>query len=151
MHLIQKGDSNSKYLSFFFFFNVSNKISYTPPRLLYFQVFSVCSEFHVIFVNFCNICIIIIYIVGTRYCAFLFLFITFQLNNLWEQMHVIKTWLQLIIRKLACRELLRFKNLIFKENCETFTKWKIVTETLSVNKFSWEKLRSRNFILNLSY
>ena len=41
MHLIQKGDSSSKHFSFFvFYFNVSNKISSTPPRLLNLQEFS---------------------------------------------------------------------------------------------------------------
>ena len=41
IHLIQKGDSNSKHFSFFvFYFNISNKISSTPPRLLNFQEFS---------------------------------------------------------------------------------------------------------------
>ena len=40
MHLIQKGDSNSKHYSFFvFYFNVSNKISSNLPRLLNFQEF----------------------------------------------------------------------------------------------------------------
>ena len=38
MYLIQMGDSNSKHFSFFvFYFNVSNKISSTPPRLLLFK------------------------------------------------------------------------------------------------------------------
>ena len=54
-------------------------------------VFSVCSKFDVIFINFCNICIIIIYIAGVRYSVFLFWLITSNLNNLWEQIHVIKT------------------------------------------------------------
>ena len=41
MHLIQKVDSNSKHFSFFvFYFNVSNKISSTPPQALNFQEFS---------------------------------------------------------------------------------------------------------------
>ena len=49
MHLIQKfvvfkflkGDSNPKHFSFFvFYFNLSNKISSNPPRLLDFQEFS---------------------------------------------------------------------------------------------------------------
>ena len=40
MHLIQKGDSNSKHFSFFvFYFNVSNKVSSNLPRLLNFQEF----------------------------------------------------------------------------------------------------------------
>ena len=54
-------------------------------------VFSVYSKFDVIFINFCNICIIIIYIAGVRYSVFLFWLITSNLNNLWEQIHVIKT------------------------------------------------------------
>ena len=33
-------------------------------------VFSACFEFDVIFMNFCNICIIIIYILGVRYPVF---------------------------------------------------------------------------------
>ena len=51
-------------------------------------VVTACSEFIVLFINFGNICIIITYIVGVR-CFFLILFS--HLNNLWEQMHVIKT------------------------------------------------------------
>ena len=45
------------------------------------SVFSACSEFDAIFINFCNICIIIIYIIGVRYSVFLFSFITSHLNN----------------------------------------------------------------------
>ena len=86
-------------------------------------VFSACFEFDVIFLNFCNICIIIIYILGVRYPVFLFLLIIFQLNNLWEQIQVIKTWLQLLTKNHASRELLIFKNSIYKEKCGTFTKW----------------------------
>ena len=38
MHLIQKGDSNSKHFSFFvFYFNVSDKISSTAPGLINFS------------------------------------------------------------------------------------------------------------------
>ena len=33
-------------------------------------VFSACSEFDLILINFFNVCIIIIYIVGVRYCVF---------------------------------------------------------------------------------
>ena len=40
-------------------------------------VFSACSEFDVIFMNVCDICIIIIYIVGVRYSVFLSSLITF--------------------------------------------------------------------------
>ena len=84
-------------------------------------VFSACSEFDLTLINFCNICIIIIYIVGVRYSVFLFSLITFQLNNLWEQIHVIKTWLQLLTKKHASRVLLGFKNSIHKEKCKIFT------------------------------
>ena len=43
--LYLKGDSNSKHFSFFvFYFNISNKISSTPPRLLNFQEFSSLEE-----------------------------------------------------------------------------------------------------------
>ena len=39
--LFLKGNSNSKHFSFFvFYFDVPNKISSTPPRLLNFQEFS---------------------------------------------------------------------------------------------------------------
>ena len=80
-----------------------------------------CSEFDAIFMNFCNICIIMIYIVGVRYSVFLLSLVTFQLNNLWEQMHVIKTWLQLLTKKHASRVLLGFKNSIHEEKCKIFT------------------------------
>ena len=61
--------------------------------------------------NFYNIYIIIIFIVGVSY--FLFSLIIFQLNNLWEQIHIIKTWLKLLIKMHASRELLSFKNSIY--------------------------------------
>ena len=61
--------------------------------------------------NFYNIYIIIIFIVGVSY--FLFSLIIFQLNNLWEQIHIIKTWLKLLIKIHASRELLSFKNSIY--------------------------------------
>ena len=36
--LFMKGDRNPKHFSFFvFYFNVSNEISYAPPRLIDFQ------------------------------------------------------------------------------------------------------------------
>ena len=76
-------------------------------------VFSACSEFDLILINFCNICTIIIYIVGVRYSVFLFSLIIFQLSNLWEQTHAIKTWLQLLIKNHASRESLSFKNSIY--------------------------------------
>ena len=41
----------------------------------------------------------LIYIATIRY-FFLFLSITSHLNNLWEQIHVIKTWLQLLIKSM---------------------------------------------------
>ena len=59
-------------------------------------VFPAYSEFDLILINFYNICTIIIYIVGVRYSVFMFSLITFQLKNLWEQIHAIKTWLQLL-------------------------------------------------------
>ena len=70
------------------------KTSFFCPSELF--VLSTCSEFDVIFINCCNICIIIIYVVGVRYSVFLFSFITSHLNNLWEQIHLIKTWLQIL-------------------------------------------------------
>ena len=81
-------------------------------------------------------------------CVFTYNF-SIQLNNLWEQIHAAKTWLQLLIKNHASRELLSFKNSICKEKCATFTKWESVKETLSANNFFWENLRSRSFILNL--
>ena len=83
-----------------------------------------------------------------RYSVFLFSLTTFQLNNLWEQIHVIKTWLQLLIKKHASREL--FKNSIYKENCRTFTNWESKRNAIS-KSFYWESLRSRRVILNLWY
>ena len=43
-----------------------------------FFVFSACSEFDVMFMNFCNICITTIHIVDVRYSVFLFSRITFR-------------------------------------------------------------------------
>ena len=43
-----------------------------------FFVFSACSEFDVMFMNFCNICITTIHIVDVRYSVFLFSLITFR-------------------------------------------------------------------------
>ena len=83
-----------------------------------FFVFSACSEFEVIFMNFFNICVIVIYIVTVKCQVFLFSLITFQLYNLWEQIHVIKTWLELFIKKHASRELLSFKIPFIKKNVE---------------------------------
>ena len=50
--------------------------------LLCFFVFSACSKFNVMFINFCKVCIITIFIVDVKYSVFLFSFITSQLNNL---------------------------------------------------------------------
>ena len=83
----------------------------------------------------CNICVIIIYTVEVRCTVFLFWIIIFQLNDLWKQKHVLKTWLQLLIKKNAFRELSSFKNSIYKRKCGTFTKWESVKETLSANHF----------------
>ena len=47
--------------------------------------------------------------VGARFSNTL----TFQLNNLWDQIHVIKTWLELLIKKHVSRELLSFKSSIY--------------------------------------
>ena len=46
-------------------------------------VFSVCYKFDAIFISFCNIFIIIIYIAVVRYSVFLLSVITSNLNNLW--------------------------------------------------------------------
>ena len=54
-------------------------------------------------------------------CVFSYNF-SIQLNNLWEQIHATKTWLQLLIKNHASRELLSVKNSICKEKCATFTK-----------------------------
>ena len=64
-------------------------------------VFSSCSEFDVIFINYCNICIIIIDIIGVRYSVFLYSLMTSNLSNLWEQIRVIKTWLQLLTKNTS--------------------------------------------------
>ena len=85
------------------------------------------------------------YILGIRYSVFLFSLITFWLNNLWEHIHAIKTWLQLFTKSHASKELFSFKNSIFEEKCRTFTKWKCKRN--AINKyFFWENLRSRSFI-----
>ena len=88
-------------------------------------VFSHCSELiifinELIFKNFCNICIIIIYIVGVRYYVFLFSFITSRLNNLWELTRH-KNLITALIKKHASRKLLSFKNSIYKEKWGMFT------------------------------
>ena len=65
-----------------------NKGLYSPVFLLFFWktslfvflrfLFSACSEFDVMFMNFCNICITTIHIVDVRYSVFLFSRITFR-------------------------------------------------------------------------
>ena len=118
--------------------------TYSLGKLVFFLsavfVFSACPEFDLILINFCNICTIIFYIVGVRYSVFLFSLITFQLNNLWEQIHSIKTWLQqLLIKNHASRELLSFKNSIYNEKCGTFTKRESVKKELSAKNL-FEKI-----------
>ena len=113
-------------------------------------VFFACSEFKVIFKNFCNIWINMIYVVGVRYSVFLFSFITSHFNSLWGQMSYYKKLIAALNKKDASRELLSFRNYIYKEKCGTFTKWEIVKETLSANIYIfWENLVSISFILNL--
>ena len=69
-------------------------------------VFSAFAKFGVIFMNICNIYIII----RCQVLCVFFSLITFQLNNLWEQIHFIKSWLELLLKKHTSRELLSFKN-----------------------------------------
>ena len=94
-------------------------------------MFTPSADFDELFINFSNICIIIIYIVGVRCFS--------QSNNLWEQIYVIKLNYSLN-KKHASRELLRFKNFIYKEKCGTFTKRESVKETPSANGFFSENL-----------
>ena len=75
-----------------------------------FFVFFACSEFDVIFINFCNFCIIITYLVDVMYSVFWFSLLTSHLNNLWEQIHVIKTWLKLLLKNMPPGSF--YKNLI---------------------------------------
>ena len=67
-----------------------------------------------------------LYIVGVWYSVFL---------TICENRNVIETWLQLLIKKHASRDLLSFKNSVYKEKCGTFTKWESVKETPSPNNF----------------
>ena len=75
-------------------------------------VFSACSEFDLIFINFDNICIIIIYIVDARYSVLLF-----SPGEISRHKNLITA----LHKKHASRELLKFKNSICKEKCGTFT------------------------------
>ena len=59
-------------------------------------MFSACSEFDVTVLNFYDICIIIIYIVGVRYSVLLFSLITYHLYSLWEQTGIISRHKNLI-------------------------------------------------------
>ena len=90
-----------------------------------FFLFSACSEFNIIFMNFGNICIIIIYIIGVKYPVFLFSLITFQLHNLWKQ-------------NTSCLQG-GLKIPFIKKNEEHY------------QQFFGENLRSISFILNLWY
>ena len=91
---------------------------------------SACLEFDVLFINFCNICISIIYIVDvTCFCSDLSLF-TFKQFVRKDTRHK-----NLII----ALELLGFKNFIFKEKFGTFTNWESIKEALSPNIF-FEKI-----------
>ena len=72
-----------------------------------FCVYFWCAEFDVIFLNFYNTCIFIVYIVCIRcFCSHL---LEANCKN------VKKNWLQLLIQKHTSRELLSFKNFIYKE------------------------------------
>ena len=91
-------------------------------------VFSVCSKFDVIFINFCNICIIIIYIAGVRYSVFLFWLITSNLNNLWEQIHVIK-------------------RIVYKKTDEWYIEWRVTAsdnewQRVTTNGNEWQGVRA---------
>ena len=113
-------------------------------------VFSTCFKSDVIFINFCNICIVIIYIAGVRYSVFLFPFITSDLNNLWEQIHITKIWLQLLIKNMPPESFWVLKISFIKKNVKHLqNEWMSVKEILSANNFFWGNLRSRSFILNL--
>ena len=103
-----------------------------------FFLFSACSEFDVIFMNFCNICKIIIYIVGVRYSVFLVSLITFQLSNLWEQIHVIKTWLQLLIKNMPPRSIWVLKIQFIKKSVEHL-QMRECEKTLSANIYIFLK------------
>ena len=63
--------------------SVFSTYSFGRQVFLSFCAFSVCFEFKVIFINFYNICIITIHIVGVRFsCSHVSLS---HLNNLWKQ------------------------------------------------------------------
>ena len=56
------------------------------------------------------------------------------------QAHAIKIWLQLLMKKHASWELLSFKNSVYKEKCETFTKRESVKVTYQ-EIFFWRKFK----------
>ena len=114
-----------------------------------FFVFSACSEFNKISINLCNICIIIIYIVGVRYSVLLFSLIIFRLNNLWEQIQVTKTRLELLIKKQHPGSLWVLKIPFIKKNVEHLQNERV--QKKRYQQFFWKKLRSRRFIFNLWY
>ena len=109
-------------------------------------VFTTWSEFDVLFINFCNIYIIIIYIVSVKcFCSQLSLLTQFVRTD--TRMTIIS-----FNKKHVSRELLSFKKFIYKEKYGTFTKWDSVNETLSANLLFFDKnLRTRSFILNICY
>ena len=95
-------------------------------------VITACSEFDVLLINFCNISITIIYIIGvTFFCSHLSLIIFKQFVRT-DTRHKNLT---IPRNKICLLGAFSSKNFIYKEKYETFTKSESVKETLSANKF----------------
>ena len=79
-------------------------------------VFPARSKFGVIFINFCNICIIIVYIVGLKYSVFLFSFIIS--HNLWEQISRHENLITALNKNMPTGSFWVLKVLLTKKNVE---------------------------------
>ena len=104
-----------------------------------FRVFFLCAEFDTIFLNFYNICITIVYIVGVRcFCSHL-------LEEIVKTDKRHKNLIAALDKEPASLELLSFKISFIKKNMELK-----VCKGNAINKYFFrENLRSGRFILNI--
>ena len=81
-------------------------------------VFSACSALDVIFINFCSICVISIYIVGVRYSVFSSRLSLLTQTISKDRYQAIKTWLQLLIKSMPAGSFWVLKIISIKKNVE---------------------------------
>ena len=117
--------------------------------VLYFCSFCVyffCVEFDVIFLNFHNICVIIVFIVGVKcFCSHLLKAICKKMITCHENL------ITTLNKKTYPREFLRFKNFIYKKK-SGYSENEKVCKRNAINKYFFrENLRSGTFILDFRY